>query len=71
MKGEAPGPQKVLQPSAGLLCKLGSIAVHVEEAMSAKGHAFDVLALKPLVADQEVQEWLAGMSRLALVPRKR
>jgi hypothetical protein len=30
-----------LQPSPALLCKLGSIIVHVEEASEPGGHPFD------------------------------
>jgi len=59
-----------LKPNAGLLCKLGSIAVHVEEA-TATGHAFDVAALGSLLSDPEVMEWMAEMDKLALLPKKR
>lgn len=57
--------------SAPLLCKLGSILVHVEEGTSADGHAFDVIALRSLMADPEVRAWLREMDKLALVPVKR
>jgi|CXWL01.1.fsa_nt_gi hypothetical protein len=52
-----------------LLCKLGSIAVHIEEALSIKGHPFDIEALKVLIHDPDVQAWLKAMG--PLVPRKR
>ena len=60
-----------LKPDAGLLCKLGSIAVHADESMSDEGHAFDKTALEGLIADPEVVEWLAEMDKLALIPKKR
>lgn len=60
-----------LKPNAGLLCKLGSIAVHADEAASDASHDFDKVALKGLIDDPEVAEWLAEMDKLALVPKKR
>jgi hypothetical protein len=60
-----------LEPSPGLLCKLGSICVHVEEALSSKGHAFDVHAITGALQDQEVVEWLIAMDKLAFLPKKR
>jgi hypothetical protein len=54
-----------------LQCKLGSIVVHAEEAVSNKGHHFDVAAILALVNDPEVQEWLAAMRKLSLLPVKR
>jgi len=60
-----------LEPDTSLLVKLGSIAVHIEEAMSAKGHHFDLVALRQLVSDPEVKAWLREMDKMALVPRKR
>lgn len=60
-----------LKPSAALLCKLGSIAVHIDEGLSAKGHRFDFIALKTLMEDPEVAEWLKQMDKLALLPKKR
>jgi hypothetical protein len=60
-----------LKPSLALLCKLGSIAVHVDETMSSDGHIFDAAALKQLNADPEVQAWIADMTKMALVPTKR
>lgn len=65
---EDPDP---MRPSASLLCKLGSMIVHTEEARSAEGHAADVLALASLRSDPEVQVWLAQMQTLALVPVRR
>jgi hypothetical protein len=60
-----------LQPSPSVLCKLGSIAVHVDEAMSSEGHPFDVVALQTLIIDPEVTTWLAAMGRMAMIPLKR
>lgn len=58
-------------PAPALLCKLGSIAVHVEEMFSPKGHEFDRVALASLLADPEVKAWLAEMDALAMLPKKR
>jgi hypothetical protein len=58
-----------LRPSLSLLCKLGSIIVHVEEALSGKGHAVDYEAIKPLLRDAEVQQWIRDMG--VYLPKKR
>lgn len=63
--------EDVLAPSAQLLCKLGSIVVHADEAMSDDGHEFDITTLKSLLADVDVQTWLKEMDALALIPKKR
>lgn len=60
-----------LKPGAALLCKLGSIAVHVEEMLSAKGHSFDRVALTTLLEDAEVKRWLQLMDGMAMLPKKR
>ena len=52
-----------------LLCKLGSIVVHTEEMLSAKGHHFDLTALKGLLADPEVVAWVKSMG--VYLPAKR
>lgn len=58
-------------PSRSLLCKLGSILVHLDEHESAGGHAFDRVALDALRADPEVRSWMAEMDSLSLLPKKR
>jgi hypothetical protein len=60
-----------LKPSATLLCKLGSIVVHTEEMLSDKGHHFDLEALKAVLTDREVEEWMLAMQKMALLPEKR
>lgn len=60
-----------LKPSASVLIKLGSIAVHIDEMLSPKGHEFDRPALDTVLYDPEVKEWLASMDKLALLPKKR
>lgn len=60
-----------LHPSPKVLVKLGSIAVHADEALSPDGHKFDLVALRQLLKDEEVVEWLKGMDGLALIPKKR
>lgn len=60
-----------LQPPPSVLCKLGSIVVHVEEGLSAEGHPFDMVALQGLMADPEVTLWLTAMGKMAMIPVKR
>lgn len=50
-----------LKPSLGLLSKLGSIAVHADEMISAKGHPYDRAALEQLLVDPEVRQWINEM----------
>lgn len=60
-----------LHPSAALLCKLGSIIVHAQEATAPGGHPFDQHALAALTSDPEVKEWMSAMAESALLPVKR
>ena len=60
-----------LKPTPALLCKIGSIIVHVDEFLSPHGHPFDHTAMQLLLDDPEVKEWLKEMNRLAMIPRKR
>lgn len=60
-----------LEPSASLLVKLGSIAVHVEEMLSLDGHEFDRVALGSLLRDKELRDWIEAMDDMALMPVKR
>lgn len=60
-----------LHPSPQLLVKLGSIAVHADEALSDDGHPFDIDAVKHLLSDPEVQTWIWDMQKQALLPLKR
>ena len=60
-----------LKPALSLLVKLGSIAVHVDEMLSPKGHEFDRHALGSLLQDHEVTEWLASMEKSSFIPKKR
>jgi len=60
-----------LRPELSLLVKLGSIAVHVEEMLSPKGHYFDKEAIRSLLNDEEVKQWIKEMNRLAFLPKKR
>ncbi len=61
----------VLNPKLTLLAKLSAIAVHAEEWLSPNSHGNDLLALKSVLYDSEVQEWLWGMTELTLAPLKR
>lgn len=60
-----------LKPTVSLIVKLGSIAVHVEEMLSPKGHTFDRAALQTLLDDAEVKDWIAQMNAMAMLPVKR
>lgn len=68
-----PGSRKdaLLDPDAALLAKLGSIIVHVEEAMGPHGHPLDRVAVEGLLADPYVKAWLVGMRTLGLLPEPR
>jgi hypothetical protein len=61
----------IYAPPISLLCKLGSIVVHVEEGSSANGHAYDWTAVRSLLADREVQDWIEAMAAKGFVPVKR
>lgn len=56
-------------PSLSLLIKLGSIAVHADEAFSTDGRNVDVDVTKGLIQDPEVRAWIKEMG--ALLPLKR
>jgi hypothetical protein len=58
----------VLSPPATLLVKLGSIARHVEELCGPQPHVLDQHALKALLDDPEVQEWMKAADGMALLP---
>ena len=58
-----------IEPSLTLLCKLGSIAVHVDEALSDDSHSFDWTVIHELIDDPEVKQWVSDMG--ALLPKKR
>lgn len=64
-------PSVALKPSTSLLCKLGSLIVHADEALSNGGHQFDIDAFKTLLIDKSVEFWLSEMTELALIPVKR
>lgn len=59
------------KPSVGLLAKLGSVAQHIDEATGADGHAFDMAAIRSLLADPEVSAWLDQMHKRGLLPVRR
>lgn len=60
-----------MQPPLTLLSKIGSIAVHVDEFLSPRGHTADKHAIEDLLRDPEVIGWLEAMRHCALVPEKR
>ena len=63
-------PDKVA-PTISLLCKLGSIVTHAQEALSDDGHRLDWVAMQALLNDPEVITWQKEMDLLALTPKKR
>jgi hypothetical protein len=58
-----------LKPALPLLMKLGSIVIHAEEMLSPQGHPVDVDTLRALVANEDVQQWIADMG--VYLPLKR
>lgn len=60
-----------LNPTASLLSKLASLAVHVEELQSPSGTPDDAAAIRSLLADAEINEWISEMRKMALIPVKR
>ena len=66
-----------LKPSAGILIKLGSAVVHIEEMKSygfdpcRHEYSFDMTALSQTLNDQEVKDWIVQMSKLGFMPVKR
>lgn len=60
-----------LAPSTTVLCKLASIVVHADEYLSPGMHTSDELALRGLLVDTDVAEWIAAMSEDGLAPVKR
>lgn len=70
-KKSSVGMIDVYAPPVRLLAKLGSIIVHVEEGSGAGGHQFDWSAIRSLLADREVQDWIEVMGKHGLVPVKR
>jgi hypothetical protein len=69
-KGNKMPKNDPLKPSAILLIKLGSIAVHLDEMIETKFQdvAFDLPALQT-VFDDEVKDWIKNMG--PLLPLKR
>ena len=61
-----------LQPSASLLCKLGSLAIHASEMLDPIiGRGVDRVALSQACTDPEVVAWLAEMGKMAMIPVRR
>lgn len=60
-----------LKPSIRLLVKLGSAVVHADEYFSTGRHEFDLIAFQQHLADPEVKEWIAVMTKSAFLPVKR
>lgn len=65
------GTIDVYAPPAGLLDKVGFILFHLDEAADEDGHQFDWVAIRWLLADREVQDWLGAMGKHGVVPMKR
>lgn len=65
---EKPDP---VSPNLSLLVKLGSVVAHVEELLSPDGHEYDKTAIRTLLEDSEVREWMATMTKMAFIPVSR
>lgn len=63
--------KECLKPNTTILIKLGSIYIHIKEGLGVKGHDFDLIALKQLLEDEELKEWIKQMDSLALIPKER
>ncbi len=61
----------IFAPPASLLAKVGSILAHVDEGLSDDGHHFDWAAARALMQNEEVQDWMSGMRKAALLPVRR
>ncbi len=59
-----------MKPNQGLLMKLGSIIVHLEEYIETDIHT-DLKAAQSLISDAEVVTWLKEMTAKGLLPVKR
>jgi hypothetical protein len=57
-----------LYPTTSILCKLGSIALEVENVVKPLAPLFDFSEVMALLNDGEVQEWLHEMRKRMLVP---
>lgn len=71
IKSDPMGAAKFLQPSVGLLVKIGSALVHFDEFNSPGGHEYDLHTAKQLLADPEVAAWIAAGTKAAMLPHKR
>ena len=59
-----------MKPNQGLLMKIGSIIVHLEEYIETDIHT-DLKAAQALLEDPEVETWIKEMYAKALLPVKR
>jgi hypothetical protein len=69
---------EVISPTLSILIKLGSIAVHADELhpngneiISPLAHPYDIVALRSILDDPEIKEWLVEMDKMAFLPKKR
>jgi len=69
LKGSSNCGQMNIHPNLATLCKLGAIAVHVDELLSVDGRELDKQVLQLLLADPDVKAWIKAMG--ALLPVKR
>lgn len=64
-------PSSKLIPDLALCCKLASIVVHTDELFSPDGRVVDKDALKTVIEDPEVKEWIRQMTKAGMAPVKR
>jgi hypothetical protein len=60
-----------LLPTPALLCKLASVVVHADEILSPNCHEFDVHAMKSLLQDDDIKNWISEMVKMGMAPVKR
>lgn len=60
-----------LKPSTALLAALGSTLVHFAEFHGQEGSPVDLEEAKQRLLSADVQAWLVGMRKLALLPLPR
>lgn len=58
-------------PNLSCAVKLASLVTHIEEYLSSNPHEYDVIAIKGILDDKEVQEYVAYLKEYGLGVMKR
>ena len=61
----------VMSVPTAIVAKVAGIIVHADECLGENGHHFDLHALRQLLKDKEVQDWIKSLGALAPVKRKK